>query len=83
MSKRPNAAVVERGKKALRAIQPEQECEDPYVVSILIGLAQEQVARGQPDHVVWVVSLDGPGAEALYIYWAEISAAFLRKLERP
>lgn len=93
VGKQGSMEVAERWKKKERAIQPEKVCEDPYIVSILIALAQEQAARERlargddrsdsSAHVVHAIGLPGIRAKEVYFYRASIPSAFLRKLEWP
>lgn len=64
------------------------EPEDPYIVSVLIGLAQEQLSRGgstsqAKELVVHVLALPGVRSYHVYFYKAVIPREFLRKLECP
>ncbi|GAB0142165.1 hypothetical protein EsHS_00002726 [Epichloe bromicola] len=64
------------------------EQEDPYIASVLVGLAQEQLSRGgstseSKEQVVHVLALPGSWSNDVYFYKAVVPREFLRKLESP
>ena len=75
----------------VEAKEVEKKYEDAYIVSILIGLAQEQAKRecrnggssreGGKDHVVHVIEILKKRAKKVYVYTSSMSRAFLEKLE--
>ncbi|KAG9250663.1 uncharacterized protein F5Z01DRAFT_665617 [Emericellopsis atlantica] len=78
----------ERKQKKL-SMNPVAAWEEPYVVDVLICLAQEQAAlggeEGEDEGGWWVhvLGLEGAPARNGYLYTAWIPKAFLDKLEKP
>lgn len=86
-----NNPVGLRKEKLLHRLQPAMEAEDPYIIGILIALAQQQQRlrdeNGAPPPTtgekVYALFLPEAPAEVMYFYKAVIPRAFLRKLEYP
>ena len=82
-----NTPVATKCSRKEQSTRPERECEDPYIASILISLAQEQQARGDDKGKAgWRVHLLGiPETEAweVYFYTATIPRALLEGLKKP
>ncbi|QPH02772.1 hypothetical protein C2857_006989 [Epichloe festucae Fl1] len=77
-----------RKSNKVRPFRLKNEHEDPYIASVLIGLAQEQLSRGgstseAKEQVVHVLGIPGVLARHIYFYKAVIPREFLRKLESP
>ncbi|TWU70519.1 hypothetical protein ED733_000916, partial [Metarhizium rileyi] len=73
-------------KKKLDRLRPAMEQEDPYIIGILIALAQSQRRIGQDRRKgerVYVIALPGTRAPVAYFYKAFIPAAFLNKFDNP
>ncbi|QLI71584.1 uncharacterized protein G6M90_00g091280 [Metarhizium brunneum] len=81
-----------RGRaRKLQLIQPAEACEDPYIMGILIGLAQHQQRRdgsqreceGEGGQRVTLMGIPTREEKRLYVYTTRIPDKFLAKLERP
>ncbi|KAF4435738.1 hypothetical protein F53441_13442 [Fusarium austroafricanum] len=86
----PPAELVRELK--LKQIQPADQWRDPYLLAVLIGLAQSQ-AEGKrdpkypfaEDHIFKTCAMftDDSNKEFMYFYSARVSVAFLSKFEYP
>ncbi|RFU73353.1 hypothetical protein TARUN_8899 [Trichoderma arundinaceum] len=90
MGKRNSDNVEELAKQCRdreRWIRPRQECEDPYIIGILIALAQEQRAKGdiegQKGWKVHLIGLPETYASEMYFYTATIPRSFLDRIDNP
>lgn len=89
VDRRWHAGLPEERKQKKLSMKPAAPCEEPYVVDLLICLAQEQAALGgeeNEDEGGWwahVWGLEGARARRGFLYTAWIPKAFLDKLERP
>ncbi|KAF4973831.1 hypothetical protein FZEAL_9210 [Fusarium zealandicum] len=93
--RRPNPPAEEIRRLRLKQIVPSDPRRDPYIVGVLLGLAQSQAesllskmsgSEGiESDHVFKVCAalVDEKDTEFMYFYTASISAAFLSKFEYP
>ncbi|RFN44456.1 hypothetical protein FIE12Z_11315 [Fusarium flagelliforme] len=79
-------------KLRLKQLEPEDRFRDPYILAVLIGLAQSQAedksspqTRHRQDHVfkTSAVYVDEENTDFFYFYNAQISFAFLSKFEYP
>ncbi|KAM3436724.1 hypothetical protein NHJ13734_004966 [Beauveria thailandica] len=83
------AGYIMQGKK-LKALQPAEAHQDPYIWGLLIALAQAQRRRqaaASDDAVArWrlcLLALPGAGARQLFCYRGWLPAAMLRRLDEP
>lgn len=93
----PNPPAARRRVKLLRALVPEDPCQDPYIAGVLIALAQEQrfTERGSTNGngslgsaassaPLQTLVASGPrDHEWLYIYTSKVSPEFLDRLDYP
>ncbi|KAK5651149.1 hypothetical protein OQA88_13243 [Cercophora sp. LCS_1] len=94
-SNRPNPPIARLRRKIQRRLNPIREAEDPYIVAVLVALAQavardssvlaasqgEEVAPGATTKVYLLARpSDHPG---LYFYKAHFPRAFLDRLDMP
>ncbi|PWY71768.1 hypothetical protein BO94DRAFT_589836 [Aspergillus sclerotioniger CBS 115572] len=86
---RANKPVQNIHQKRLRSLEPRNPAEDPYIISILIALAQAQ--RQQTDtpkstsrsFQVTVLATVGILADGVYVYTATTPTEFLDRLDAP
>ncbi|RGP70885.1 hypothetical protein FLONG3_7341 [Fusarium longipes] len=96
--RRPNPPAELLRKMRLKQLEPKDQWRDPYILAVLIGLAQSQAedksspqTRFRQNHVFKVtcssltcaVYVDESNSEFMYFYNAQISFAFLSKFEYP
>ncbi|KAF4343894.1 hypothetical protein FBEOM_2129 [Fusarium beomiforme] len=89
---RDNADFLLVRDRRLKPLVPKDQWRDPYIVGVLVELAQSQAEeRSNPkypfaeDHIfkTCAAMTDDNNQEFLYFYSAEISVAFLSKFEFP
>lgn len=81
-----NTPMIRLRQKKQRRLTPPDLAEDPYILCVLIALAQKQLEdRDQTDEPLRVSLLALPGARAshLYFYTACFPFSFLNKFTEP
>ncbi|KPM37176.1 hypothetical protein AK830_g9375 [Neonectria ditissima] len=88
---RLNAPVAAQQQLHLKLLEPADPCRDPYILAVLLGLAQAQAKkvadegtdRRGHEYRVCAVLVDETDTEDMQFYSAGISAAFLGKFGYP
>ncbi|KAL3602322.1 hypothetical protein FPOAC2_06626 [Fusarium poae] len=90
--RRSNPPAEMLRKMRLKLLEPEDQWRDPYILAVLIGLAQSQAedksshqTRFRQNHVfkTCAVYVDEENSEFMYFYNGQMSLAFLSKFEYP
>ncbi|KAM5358383.1 hypothetical protein ACJZ2D_015336 [Fusarium nematophilum] len=91
--RRPNPPAEELRRLRLKKLEPSDPWRDPYIVVVLLGLAQSQLESASKredsssvasqNFRVCALLVDEKNTDFMCFYTASISATFLRKFEYP
>ncbi|KAF7543475.1 hypothetical protein G7Z17_g10714 [Cylindrodendrum hubeiense] len=89
----PNVPVAAARQLQLKHLEPADPCRDPYILAVLLGLAQAQAEaaslssddsnNGRREYRVCAIFVDEKNTEHMIFYSANITTAFLAKFEYP
>ncbi|KAF5022480.1 hypothetical protein F66182_5452 [Fusarium sp. NRRL 66182] len=78
--RRPNPPAELLREMRLKKLEPSDPWRDPYILAVLVGMAQSQAEDKQTPRFPYV---DEKNHDYMYFYSAGISVAFLSKFEYP
>ncbi|KAK7429353.1 hypothetical protein QQZ08_004165 [Neonectria magnoliae] len=89
---RRNLPVAAQQQLHLKLLEPDDPCRDPYILAVLLGLAQAQAQKVASDdstdrrghgYRVCAILVDEANPECMNFYSAKISTSFLAKFDYP